>query len=152
MKESRLLTLFGIFTFLVLPLPEADGSQVTCSSLGVECEYNSDNYIGTETQVHSEEECREICENQDQCEYITYYNSSASPFSNICRSFKACDSVVKCENCLSQNMECFRKCGMNIVGQMDENIIDIVYGVKSELECKTLCSETNACFWYTLFF
>ena len=108
--------------------------------------------LDTEYHVHTEEECREICEDQDQCQFITYFNASASPFSNICQSFKTCDSVVPCENCVSQNMDCFRTCGSNIVGQMDENIIDGVFGVQSELNCKELCFKTDYCSWYTFFF
>ena len=152
MRESGLLTICGLFSSLLLLLPEAGGSPVTCFSPGVECEYSEDNYIDTVTQVHSEEECRAICEDQDQCQFITYFNASASPYSNICRSFKSCESVVQCENCVSQSLDCFRTCGTNNVGQMDENIIDIVLGVETELECKTLCSQTEACSWYTFFF
>ena len=152
MRESGLFTICGLFSSILLLHSEAHGSPVTCSSPGVECEYNNDNYIDTEYHVHSEEECRAICEDQDQCQFITYFNASASPFSNICQSFKTCDSVVKCENCVSQNMDCFRTCGSNIVGQMDENIIDGVFGVQSELKCKELCSKTDECSWYTFFF
>ena len=45
MRESKLLTIFVTLSFLLL-VPEADGSPVTCSSPDVECEYNTDNYIG----------------------------------------------------------------------------------------------------------
>ena len=129
MRDQVLFTICGLFSSLLLHLPEAGGSPVTCSSPGVECEYSEDNYIDTVTQVHSEEECRAICEDQDQCQFITYFNASASPFASICRSFKKCEDVVQCENCITQNMECFRTCGSNIVGQMDENIIDVILGV-----------------------
>ena len=152
MRDPGLFTICGLFFSLLLHLSDAHGSPVTCSSPGMECEYNEDNYIDTVFNVYSELECRAICEDQDQCHFITYYNASASPLSNMCRGFKTCDDVNLCENCVSQNMDCFRTCGTNIVGQMKENIIDGVFGIKTELECKELCSKTEACDWYTFFF
>ena len=138
---------------LLMLLSVASTSPVTCETPGVECEYNEENYIDTETQVPSEEECRSICEDQDQCQFITYFNSSASPFSNICRSLKSCDSVVPCEKCVSQKVGCFKKpCSFNIIGKMDENILDISFGVESEIECKNLCSDMDECSWYTFFY
>ena len=63
-----------------------------CSSEGVECDYSEDNLIDSMSQVHSEAECRQICEDTDGCEFITYYNSSAIPVSNICLMFETCDA------------------------------------------------------------
>ena len=127
-------------------------SPASCSSNGMECEYNESNLIDSISQVHSEEECRKICEDQTECEFITYFNASANPFSNICRLFKTCDNTVTCNNCVTQNMDCYRTCGSNFVGHMDENIIDMIDNIKSELDCKRLCSETEQCFFYTYYF
>lgn len=35
---------------------------------------------------------------------------------------------------------------------MDENILDVIFGVKSEIECKNLCTEMDKCSWYTFFY
>ena len=113
----------------------SEASPVTCSSPGVECEYTEASYIDTITGVNSEEECRAVCGNQEGCSFITFFNASASPVANACRSFASCDTVVPCDNCVTQNMTCFETCGTNAYGKMDENVIDVLSGIKSESEC-----------------
>ena len=145
-----------VFFFLWLLVVDANAnSPVTCTSPGVECEYTEENYIDTETEVYSEEECRQICMDQEDCQFITYFDSSATPISYLCRTFKTCEKVVECDNCVSQNIVCFNKpwpCGSNFVGRMEENIVDVVMGVTSEQECKQLCSDHPECSWFTFFF
>ena len=66
------------FCTLLLPLVDAKAnSPVTCTSPGVECEYTGENYIDTETEVQTVEECRQICMDQEDCQFITYFDSSA---------------------------------------------------------------------------
>ena len=124
---------------------------MTCSIEDVQCEYTEDNLIDNLGHVYSEEECRLICLDNEECQFITYFNASAKPVPNICRIFKTCDSVLPSENCVSQNMECFDLCSSNIIGLMDENVIDIVMNIETENACKDLCTTTNPCSWYTYF-
>ena len=49
---------------------------VSCSTEGVECEYTEDNLIDSLLQVASVAECRQLCQDEDTCEYITYFDSS----------------------------------------------------------------------------
>ena len=112
-----MIIIHAVSSLVFFSIACASPAPVTCSSPGVECEYNEQNYIDTESQVPSEEECRSICDDQDQCQFITYFNSSASPFSNICRSLKTCDSVIPCENCVSEKVDCYKKpCSFNMIG------------------------------------
>ena len=127
-------------------------SPVTCSREGVECYFNEDNLIDTLIQIPNVAECRQLCQDEDQCEYITYFYKPAIPVSEMCRMFTTCDSVISCENCISQNMGCFETCGSNIFGQLNENLLDAVSNVASELECKSLCSANEYCSWYTYFY
>ena len=139
--------------YLLLLVYYSHGSQSppACSSEGVECQYDENNLIDSVSNVHSEEECRQICEDQQECGFITYFTDSANPFSNICLMFKTCESTTECTDCITQNMDCYRTCGSNVVGHMDENIIDMIPNTKSELNCKTLCSGTEQCSFYTYF-
>merc|ERR1712110_346076 len=118
---------------------------------GVECQYDDTNLIDSVSQVHSEEECRQLCEDQQDCEFITFFNASSTPFSNFCRLFNTCENTEECENCVTQNLDCYRTCGYNFVGHMDENIIDTIDNTKSELDCKKHCSQTNNCSFYTYY-
>ena len=145
------LTLRVLSLLLLVSYSNGLQSQPACSNEGVECEYDKTNLIDSVSQVHTEEECRQICEDQQECDFITYFNASAYPFSNICLIFKTCDNTVECTNCITQNMDCYRTCGDNIVGHMDANIIDMVANTQSELDCKKLCSETDKCSFYTYY-
>ena len=49
-------------------------------------------------------------------------------------------------------MDCYRTCGSNIIGHMDENIIDMIVNTKSELDCKMMCADIDECQWYTYFY
>ena len=138
---------------LILLVAYSNGLQSppTCSSEGVECQYSDNNLIDSVSQVHSEEECRLICEDQQRCNFITFFNASSIPFSNFCRLFNTCENTEECENCVTQNLDCYRTCGYNFVGHMDENIIDTINNTKSELDCKMLCSQTLHCLFYTYY-
>ena len=148
MREPVLLFICGLLS--LLHLPEAHGSPVTCSSPGMACEYNNNNYIDTETQVHSKEECRNICLNTPDCLYITFFNDSARPIPSSCVTLKSCDSVIPCDNCVSEFLDCF-PCGFNLIGSFDENIVDVIFGIEVEVECKELCIDSKECDWYTFF-
>ena len=136
---------------LLISITNCFYSPPACSTEGMECDYDENNLIDSVSQVYSEEECRQICEDQQECAYITYFNASAKPFSNFCRIFKTCVNTVDCTNCVTQNMDCFRTCGENSVGHMDENIIDTIDNTKSELDCKLSCSGTVNCTFYTYY-
>ena len=147
---------FEIFLLLLFYVrADTSASPVTCTSTGVACEHSEDNLIDTVVNVRSAKECRQVCEDQEDCRFISYFDDFATQIPNICRTFQTCERVVECQNCISQNINCFNRewpCGTNIIGSMNETIGEIVDGVLSELECKQLCSENEECSWYTFFF
>ena len=149
-----------IFSFLIIFAPvSGDGqfeqvmeSPVTCSREGVECEFNEDNLIDAMMHIMSLEECRQMCLDHEMCEFISYFDDSAVPFSHLCQLFKSCDTVNTCSNCVSENMGCFRSCSYNVVGDLDENVLDTVPNTDSEMACKQWCLNTTDCSYYTYFF
>ena len=68
-------------------------SPVTCSTAGVECDYNSTNLLDTVAHVYTLKECRQLCLDDVVCQFITYYDDSAVPFSHFCFLYKSCGSV-----------------------------------------------------------
>ena len=131
-------------------------SPVTCSSVSVECDfcggYNQTNLIDQVTHVYTLKECRQLCLDTADCQFLSYYDDNAVPVSHLCQLFKSCESVTKCSDCISENMQCFETCGSNIVGDLDENILDLTPNVESELACKELCAQNPQCSFYTYFF
>ena len=146
-----------IFSFLLisasdglqLKVPE---SPVTCSNEGVECEYDENNLIDAVMNVPTLEECRQICLDRDYCSYTTYFYDSASPVPSFCLLFKTCETTNNCSDCMSENMDCFKMCGRNVVGDLRENVQDIIPNIESEMDCKQLCLNNTSCSYYTYFF
>ena len=69
-------------------------APVICSNDDVGCEYDENNLISTVFQVPSLAECRQLCINEDNCEFITYFNASAFPIPKECRLYKSCEKVT----------------------------------------------------------
>ena len=157
---ERLITSIVFFHLLLYiyggngrKVPENTDSPVGCSSEGKECAYNSTNLIDMIIQVPTLEECRQLCLDHEQCEFITYMDEDAVPLARACFLFKSCETVKDCDpiHCSSQNMDCYRTCGSDFVGHLDENLIDALPNVENELDCKKQCSSTNNCTWYTYY-
>ena len=151
------LSLGGTLWFLLISataghLDPASASPVICSSEGAECDNTGDNLLDAVMHVMILEECRQMCLDDDNCRFISYFGEDSAPFSHLCQLFTSCDAVNNCSNCVSENMACFRTCGSNTVGDLDENVVDLITNVESELACKQLCLNTFSCSFYTFYF
>ena len=146
----RSLTAGVILFFLIFSVPVfSDGqfvqvrdSPVTCSSEGVECEFDESNLIDAVMHVMSLEECRQMCLDQESCQFISYYDDSAAPVSHLCQMFGSCDTLTTCAHCATENMACYTYCGASVVGDLDENVQDLLTNIESEHDCKRSCLET----------
>ena len=105
-------------------------SPVTCSTEGVECVNIGDNLIDAVLHVPTLEECRQMCLDDVNCSFISYFGDSATPVSHFCQMFSTCEDTVKCEECFSENMACYRSCGYNVVGALDENNLDVLANIE----------------------
>ena len=132
-----------------LQVPHAS-APVTCSSESVECDYNSTNLIDIVIQVPSLAECRQLCKDEEQCEFITYYEDTASPVAHLCMLFRSCDTTNNCSSCVSENIGCYDMCGTNVLGHMDENLLDVVPDILTEVDCKQECVAAANCSWLVL--
>ena len=131
-------------------LVRARESPVTCSSDGVVCEFSESNLLDQVPEVHTLDQCRELCLDVDSCQYISYFDQYASPVSDFCQLFKTCDSVNNCSNCYTENIDC-QTCGTNVRGGLNENVQDVIPYIESEMECKKLCLMNSTCTFYTYF-
>ena len=122
-----------------------------CSSEGVQCDRIGDNLIDAVTHVMTLEDCRQMCLDDGNCEFISYFGDSAAPVSHLCLLFTTCETINNCSNCVSENMVCYRSCSYNVVGDLDENIQDLLTNIESELTCKQSCLNVSGCTFYTYF-
>ena len=58
-------------------------SPVTCSTEGVECDNIGDNIIDTVAHVQTLEECRQLCLDEKNCDFISYFDDLATPVSKL---------------------------------------------------------------------
>ena len=52
---------------------------------------------------------------------------------------------------MSETESCYKTCGKNFYGVVDNNFIDLVGDVDSESDCKDFCISTETCNYYTCF-
>ena len=112
----RSLTAGVILFFLIFSVPVfSDGqfvqvrdSPVTCSSEGVECQFSEDNLLDAVMHVMSLVECRQMCLDQESCNFISYFDATAAPIAHFCQLFSSCDTTISCSGCVTENMACYR--------------------------------------------
>ena len=144
-----------IFSFLIISASGAtDGdmdSPVTCSREGVVCENTNNNILDQVPGVPTLDMCRELCLDVENCQYLSYFDQNATPVSGFCQLFKTCEAINNCSNCYTENINCIT-CGTNVVGDLNENVEDVIPNVESEMACKSLCLESHQkCQYYTYF-
>ena len=145
------LTIFLVISATAASEGLLQDSPVTCSSKGGECLFSEDNLLDAVMHVMSLEECRQMCLDQESCNFISYFDATAAPIAHFCQLFSSCDTVTSCSDCVSENMACYRSCSENIVGVLDDNVLDVVPNTDSETDCKLSCLNTTGCFFFTFF-
>ena len=100
------------------------GSPVTCSTNNTACDDNEDSHIEMIVGIKSIQECRQLCYDSKECEYLTYYGGS-----EVCFLFRQCTATHSCTECVSETRVCHRTCGRNFVGKMDENVLEEIPAV-----------------------
>ena len=131
---------------------EGGRSPVTCSTNNTACDNSYINQIDVIGHVSSIQECRKLCYDSNECEYLTYYGVNSFPFSEVCFLLRECSGTHLCTECVSETRNCYYTCGRNLVGKIDENLVEVFSGVESEFECKELCYNSSSdCKYYTYF-
>jgi len=71
---------------------------------------------------------------------------------DMCLLYRSCDDTTECTNCITEDMGCFDRCSSPYVGNLNENVLEIIPNTKSEFQCKEACSFDDNCIWYTYYF
>ena len=144
-----------ILSFLIISASGVtDGemkSPVTCSREGVVCEFTNNNVLDQVPGVPTLVMCRELCLDLENCQYLSYFDENATPVSGFCELFKSCETVNNCTNCYTENVDCIKTCGTNVIGDLSENVEDVIPYIESEMACKKLCHGNSKCTFYTYF-
>jgi len=142
--------LFLVFLNICATLASEE-SPVTCASEGEACVIHEDSLLDTFGGVTTVEECRQLCQDTEGCEYLTYFNASGDLFREVCYTFSSCEETYSCQNCASETQWCYAVCGKRFYGVIGNNLIDVAGDVDSESDCKDICKSTDTCTYYTYF-
>ena len=115
-------SLFCILIFLLIATSVSGESPVSCTSDNVACEGHNDNFLDTIGGLATIEECRQLCYDNEDCQFITYYGQESFPFQELCYLLKSCEETHACDDCVSETRACHQLCGSNVVGVIDENL------------------------------
>ena len=85
------------------------------------------------------------------CKFLTYYYRGGFPAGEVCILFSSCERVNPCQACVSETQNCAKRCEQNYLGLLDDNILEAVTDVASESDCWYLCTDQQACTFYTYF-
>ena len=70
--------------------------SLDCQNNNTACENFDDNLIQTIHGIYTLLECREICLDNTECEFITYFGQTGIPLRNSCQLFRSCESTTDC--------------------------------------------------------
>ena len=111
------------------------------------------NTLTSTTGVPNLTACRQLCDRQSVCSYLTYFGPDNFPFSETCFHFSSCDSLHPCTNCTSVDVSCSQpspySCSDPVEGVLGENMLNFFPDVESEEACRNTCLSIPACNFYT---
>ena len=136
----------------LLAVTGATESPVTCISDNTSCEVTDENFIDGINDIYSVEQCHQLCMNNENCKFLTYYEAGSFPIEEFCYLFSPCETTLPCEKCVSETFNCQETCSSNSLGPINNsNFIDLVPHVQTENDCKKLWVSTKNCQYYTYF-
>ena len=136
----------------LLAVTGATESPVTCISDNTLCEVTDENFIDGINDIHSVEQCRQLCLNNENCKFLIYYEAGSFPMEEFCYLFSTCETTLPCEKCVSETFDCQETCSSKTLGPINNsNFIDLVPHVQTEQDCKKLCVSNKNCQHYTYF-
>ena len=144
-------TFITLFVLSLSCFTEASVFSDTCSSSGVACVNHEDNVIDEIENIPTIEECRQLCYDNQDCDFFTYYGDQSFPLRNFCFLMRTCEDTQACSGCSTETRGCFYGCSEPVVGLMEDNILDFYYDVESETDCKDHCAFRDSCTYYTYF-
>ena len=71
-----------------------EDSPIACSENNVACIAHSHNLVEYVGDIADVDECRQLCNDEQKCQYLTYYDSTSSPYSEDCYLLSDCDDRV----------------------------------------------------------
>lgn len=130
---------------------KCENSTIGCSENNVACIAHEGNLVEYVGGVSDVAECRQLCNDEDSCQFLTYYDATSFPWRESCFLLSDCEDKEPCTDCLSEPRFCYQSCIFPYTGAIDNNVIDLIPDVDSDLECRNSCLAVRECSHYTYF-
>ena len=75
----------------------------TCSVTQA-CEVHNNNLIQSLPDIETVAECKQLCADNNECNFVSHFGPKSSPFHNFCMLLSKCPSLHDCEDCWSQSL------------------------------------------------
>ena len=134
-----------LFFLVAISCLHINESPVKCASNNTACDVHGDALINSFNRIETISDCRQLCYDDADCTFITYYNGNGFPFRNFCEIFKSCEKTLSCKECVSETKGCYNSCSKDIIGAIDENFLDLIPNTGTEVDCKEMCVKTRYC-------
>merc|ERR1712142_126830 len=134
------LLLLGVFV-------SSPVSPTSCFTSNTARQLDSDNFLGSFTDIPDVGECREICDDTAGCEYFTYYDDDLVPtYYQQCYVFSSCVTSIEIDKAITgYTGSC--TCSLQ-VEPLDGVMVREVFA-ETELQCKESCLQEVGCETYT---
>ena len=137
--------------FLLEILNLSSASQIGCVIESTACQAHRDNNLGLYPDIQTIEECRQLCNDNRDCQFLTYYGEDSFPLLQVCELFNDCSEKKSCQNCVTESRGCYT-CSDQYTGVLSgDNLLGIYPDIYTELLCRAMCREIEGCYFYTFF-
>jgi len=148
--EKITLCLIAFKFLLVCGLQEPNQNVLfdTCPVENKFCQLHQDNLIDSISAIDIDE-CRQLCIDLNECKFLSYFGSNNYPIYDYCMLFSSCEVLEDCNDCFSENKQCYGPCGSKVESKLGDNVIEFITDMELEDDCKKLCLDNANCLYYT---
>ena len=153
---QSLSTMLGLLTLtlslIISPLVVVQAKFPTdpCWLEDMACTIGPENLLSSLSEVPEVATCRQLCQDNKGCNFFSHFGRESFPLQELCLLFSSCDSLHPCEDCRTEEFSCHPDpCGVPLEGRIADNIVEVIPGVTTELDCKLNCSANPGCTIYT---
>ena len=130
-------------------------SPAQCSSPGLACYAHDDDLLEYIPRIESIIECRQRCQDNPACKFLTFFDDQSYPFHNDCFLFSSCQETYVCENCVSETRECYEPndgtCSISYTGLIENNVVGYLTDIETDVACSSQCASSDGCLFYTFY-
>ena len=111
-----------------------------------------DNVVAIINNINNLEECTHLCQDEVNCNFVTFYGQTSFPFSDTCIMFSSCDDLVDCVDCISEDSTCKEvSCTASemLESKIDDNLVSFIPDLPEEKDCRRKCRDNSECLFFT---